>query len=145
MNSVCTLEEPRKRGRPKRNNVDDLEQPYTLVRQKILELIRRLNKPETNCFFWEVSANDLDIGGVVHIVGVRPVLRQTVHVLNKDGYNPVETKQEEILFKFFCINIGRVIDKERRKQVIQSFEDKGAIYINEECIDVIYNMIKNSK
>ena len=67
------------------------------LQEKIDKLLFILNAPETSCTFWKVNEPN------VHIMGIRPIKRTTVEVINPNGFNPYDKKTEENLFKCFKI------------------------------------------
>ena len=70
-----------------------------ILQERIDKLLFIFNAPETTCIFWKVNEPH------AHIMGVRPVKRTTVEVVNPNGFNPYDKKIEENLFKCFKIFI----------------------------------------
>lgn len=111
--------------------------------EKIDKLLFVLNKPETTCTFWRVDDKD------AHLMGIRPITRTTVEMINENGFNPYEKKVTENLFK--CFKIYVINNKEENiitAEVIEKkneIEKNGIIYIKHHDPIFIYDLIRGSK
>ena len=109
---------------------------------QIDKLLYILNAPETTCTFWKV--NDPDF----HIMGLRPVKRITIEVINENGFNPYDKKIEENLFKCFKIYIldskDKIIINEEEINKKKEIEKNGVIYIKSNDLIYIFDTIRKS-
>lgn len=117
------------------------------ISESIDKLLFILNAPETNCIFWKVNEPD------AHIMGIRPVTRTTIEIINENGFNPYDKKTSENLFKCFKIFIlpnkeknvinQNILNKEeisKKKEI----EKNGIIYIKSSDLIYIFNTIRKS-
>lgn len=113
------------------------------IKNRIDKLLLVLNKHETGCMFWKI--NDPD----VHIMGLRPVKRITLEVINENGFNPYERKGNENLFKCFKIliltNKDEYIVTTEEIEKKNEIEKNGVIYIKHHDPIYIFDSIRNSK
>lgn len=110
--------------------------------EKLDKLLTILNLPETSCKFWKVEQP------YCHLMGIRPVARTTLEIINKDGYNPYDKKTDEKLFKVFMINITlnekeNIISKEELGYK-KDLEENGYIYLKHHDLFYIYEFIRNN-
>jgi len=108
----------------------------------IYKLLTLLNAPETQCTFW--IANEPD----VHIMGIRPIKRTTVEIINESGFTPYENKVVENLFKVFKIYVldnkeSLVINNEELEKK-REIEKNGVIYIKHYELVYIFETIRKS-
>lgn len=114
---------------------DDLE-------TKINKLLSVLNVPETNCTFWKIDDPH------AHIMGIRPIKRTTVEIINENGFNPYEKKTDENLFK--CFKIFILENKEQytiTKEEVdnkKNIEKNGIIYIKSFDLIKIFDIVRKS-
>lgn len=112
------------------------------IAERIDKLLFILNAPETNCIFWKVNEAD------AHIMGIRPVTRTTIKIINENGFNPYERKTPENLFKCFKIYIlnnkeKNIINQDeiyKKKEI----EKNGIIYIKNSDLIYIFDTIRKS-
>ena len=105
------------------------------------KLLSLLNHPDTKSTFWKVDEP------YVHIMGIRPITRTTLEIINENGFNPYENKVKEKLFKVFKIYMSTprkkdIIDKDIK--IKKSIEQHGITYINHYDLAYIYKTIKES-
>ncbi len=109
---------------------------------QIKKLLHILNASETNCTFWKVEDPDF------HIMGLRPVKRMTIEVINENGFNPYEKKIEEKLFKCFKIYIldskDKIIINEEEIKKKKEIERNGMIYIKSNDLIYIFDTVRKS-
>ncbi len=112
------------------------------LENNIDKLLGILNHPETNCLFWKVDEP------YAHIMGICPVNRTTVEIINENGFNPYEKKTEERLFKSFKVFIldckNDVNNNEEDMWIRKEIEKNGIIYIKNHDIFYIINTIRSS-
>lgn len=113
-----------------------------ILQEKIEKLMLILNSPETSCTFWKV--NDPQ----VHLMGIRPVKRTTIEVINPNGFNPYDKKTEENLFKCFKIFItdskkDNLVTEEEVKNK-KDIEKNGVIYIKHHDLIYIFETVRKS-
>jgi len=108
---------------------------------KIQKLLHVLNDPDYKCEFWRSEHRDY------HIVGVRPVTKTTIEILNADGYNPYRKEIGEIVFKYYKIFIvdsndqyNMTLNDLDRKRTI---EMNGTIYLKHNDLIWIVDYIRN--
>jgi hypothetical protein len=130
----------------KGNKMKSVPKTKVIKEQKITESIDKLliilNTPETNCIFWKVNEPD------AHIMGIRPVTRTTIEIINENGFNPYEKKTPENLFKCFKI----FIMANREKNLVnqdeiakkKEIEKNGIIYIKSSDLIYIFDTIRRS-
>jgi hypothetical protein len=105
-------------------------------------LLKVLNSPETTCTFWRVDDPH------VHIMGIRPVKRTTIEIINENGFNPYDKKIEENLFKCFKIFINnnkneQALTKEEIN-IKKEIENNGVIYIKDHDLIYIFDKVRKS-
>lgn len=113
-----------------------------ILQERIDKLLFIFNAPETSCIFWKVNEPN------AHLMGIRPVKRTTVEVVNPNGFNPYDKKIEENLFKCFKIfildskeNIVMTDEEIKNKQEI---EKNGIIYIKNNDLIYIFDTVRKS-
>lgn len=111
--------------------------------ESIDKLLFILNQPETGCTFWKIEDPD------AHIMGIRPITRTTIEIVNENGFNPYDRKKIEHLFKCFKVLI---VNKKEEIKTLQEeitkkneIEKNGIIYIKHHDLLYIFENIKNSK
>lgn len=112
------------------------------IMESVDKLLLILNAPETNCIFWKINEPD------AHIMGIRPVTRTTIEIINENGFNPYEKKTPEKLFKCFKIfimdnkekNIINADEISKKKEI----ENNGIIYIKNSDLIYIYDKVRRS-
>ena len=111
--------------------------------ERIEKLLLLLNHPETGCKFWREERDNY------HLMGVRPIKRTTLEIINKDGYNPLPKQTEEKLFKVFYISISteEKFNKLNNEEIKfkNSLEDSGYIYLKHHDLIYIYQFIRENK
>lgn len=113
-----------------------------ILQEKIEKILFVLNSPETSCAFWRVNEPN------VHIMGIRPVKRNVVEVINPNGFNPYDKKTEENLFK--CFKILVVENKkdlpmmEEEISLKKEIEKNGIIYIKSHDLIYIIETVRKS-
>lgn len=111
------------------------------LENKIDKLLFILNNPETNCVFWKIDEPN------AHIMGIRPVQRTTIEVINENGFNPFDKKTEEKLFKCFKIYVLNNKSEESQNKEgidnVKEIEKNGIMYIK--SYDLIYIVDKIRK
>ncbi len=116
--------------------------PIDFFADNLNKLLAMLIHPETNCVFWKIDDPH------AHIMGIRPVKRTTVTIINENGFNPYEKKTDERLFKCFKVFVldkknAYHIDEEEIK-IKKDIEKNGIIYIKNYDLIYIVNTIRNS-
>lgn len=113
-----------------------------ILQEKIEKLLFILNSPETSCIFWKVNEPH------AHLMGIRPVKRTTVEVINPNGFNPYDKKIEENLFKCFKIfildNKRDVVINEEEIKNRKEIEKNGIIYIKNNDLICIFETVRKS-
>ena len=117
--------------------------PLDKHNEKVDKLLNILNLPETSCKFWKAEEP------YYHLMGIRPVTRTTLEIINKDGYSPYEKKTDEYLFKVFMIHISsnekeNILNKEELEYK-KDLEKDGYIYLKHHDLFYIYEFIRNNK
>lgn len=113
-----------------------------ILQEKIENLLSILNSPETSCTFWKVNEP------YAHLMGIRPVRRTTIEVINPNGFNPYDKKIEENLFKCFKIFIkdskkDLPLD-ENEINIRPEIEKNGIIYIEGHDLISITESVRRS-
>lgn len=116
--------------------------PKNIILIKRDKLMKMLNKKDTNCHFWWGVKFESEI------MGIRPVSRNTIEVINPNGFSPYRKEQEEKLFKVFIIDIvdsdkQYIYKKEDKNKEIRLLKD-GYIYLKSGNIDYIYDFIRKN-
>lgn len=112
------------------------------LKNSIDKLLIILNNPETNCLFWKIDDPN------AHIMGIRPIVRTTLKVINENGFNPYEKKIEENLFKCFKIfildNKDKYIINQNEIDKKKEIENNGIIYIKSPDLIYIIDTVRKS-
>ena len=126
-----------------RKKINKDEKKDEKIEQSIDKLLIVINDAATQCRFWRCNEP------YAHIMGIRPVKRTTLEVINKNGFNPYNKETEENLFKSFIIYISpNENENTLNKEEIQNkkhWEDKGYIYLKHHDLLYIYEFIRNNK
>lgn len=109
---------------------------------KINKLLSVLNVPETGCTFWKIEEPE------AHIMGIRPIKRTTVEIINENGFNPYEKKTDENLFKCFKIFISDNKEQynltKEEVEIKKNIEKNGTIYIKSFDLIKIFDTVRKS-
>lgn len=112
------------------------------LQDRMEKLLFMLNSPETSCTFWKVNEPH------AHIMGIRPVKRTTIEMVNPNGFNPYEKKIEENLFKCFKIfildNKKEYISTNEDAIVRKEIEKSGIVYVKHSDLIFIIDYIRKS-
>lgn len=112
------------------------------LQERIEKLLFILNSPETSCLFWRINEPN------AHLMGIRPVKRTTVEVVNPNGFNPYDKKIEENLFKCFKIFIldskNNIVMTEEEIKNKKDIEKSGVIYIKNNDLVYIFDCVRKS-
>ena len=113
-----------------------------MLQEKIENLLSILNSPESSCTFWKINEPH------VHLMGIRPVKRTTVEVINPNGFNPYDKKIEENLFKCFKIfienNKEHYPTDEEKINIRNELEKSGIVYITHHDLISIFESVRRS-
>lgn len=122
---------------PKKKQTQD-----DMLQEKIEKLLSILNSPETLCTFWKINEPH------AHLMGIRPVKRTTIEIINPNGFNPYDKKTEENLFKCFKIfvenNKKHYLTIEEKFKIRNELEKNGIIYISHYDLISILEIIRKS-
>ena len=104
-------------------------------------LLSMLNDPSTSCKFWKSINEECDISGI------RRVNRKCTKVMNEHGFNPKPIETEEVLFKYYNIDICDTIDRANEEDIKKEEElkSKGIRYIKSHDVDYIFEVIRGDK